>query len=459
MELPLTSGGTGPSLPATPDESVKSLSLNVQRDEDHESQGAASGSPVIRARLHLCAVYFSMFLSGWNDGSNGPLIPRMQKVYHVGFLLVSLTFVVSCVGFLMGALMNVYFTDKVGFGRMLVLGAFLQVAAYSLQAPAPPFPLFVISFSLSGFGIGPPSFRMQNAQTNAYVASLRLNSELYMGMLHASYGEYLQFLGGKFLTCTRIGAGALSSPLLATQFAQMKHWSFHYLVSLGLAVYNVIMLTLIFRGRTHDECLSLIGEAPGEKTISDRSSFREILSLKSVHIMALFAFVYVGVEVTIGGWITTYVIDVRSGGPSSGYISSGFFGGIMVGRLALLWLNQKVGEQRVMYIYALLAIGLELVVWLVPSLIGDAVAVAFIGVLLGPMYPIVMNHAGRIFPRWLLSGSIGWIAGLGQTGSALLPFITGAVASKAGIKALQPLLISMMGVFPILWALVPRKID
>ncbi|KAJ7727347.1 hypothetical protein B0H14DRAFT_2410256 [Mycena olivaceomarginata] len=40
-----------------------------------------------------------------------------------------------------------------------------------------------------------------------------------------------------------------------------------------------------------------------------------------------------------------------------------------------------------------------------------AVSVSFV-VLLGPMYPIVMNHAGRVFPRWLLTGSICWIAGI-----------------------------------------------
>ncbi|KAF8187037.1 major facilitator superfamily domain-containing protein [Mycena galopus ATCC 62051] len=364
----------------------------------------------------------------------------MQKVYDVGFLLVSLTFVLSCIGFITGAMMNVHWTDKVGFGRMIVLGALLQVVAYSIQAPAPPFPLFVFSFVFNGFGIA-----IQNAQTNAYVASLRHDSELYMGMLHASYG-----------------AGALSSPLLATHFAQTQHWSFHYLVSLGLALTNVLILALTFRGRNQDECLALVGEAAGEANTSDHSHFRQILSLKSVHILAFFTLVYVGVEVTIGGWITTYIIDVRGGGPSSGYISSGFFGGIMVGRLALLWLNKKIGEQRVLYLYAVLAIGLELVVWLVPSLIGGAVAVSLIGVFLGPIYPIVMNHAGRVVPRWLLSGSIGWIAGFGQAGSALLPFITGAIASKTGIKALQPLLISMMAMFPILWALVPispRRID
>ena len=58
--------------------------------------------------------------------------------------------------------------------------------------------------------------------------------------------------------------------------------------------------------------------------------------------MALFLFTYVGVEVTIGGWIVTFLITERGGGPSAGYISSGFFGGLTVGRVVLLPLNKKV---------------------------------------------------------------------------------------------------------------------
>ena len=81
---------------------------------------------------------------------------------------------------------------------------------------------------------------------------------------------------------------------------------------------------------------------------------------------------------------------------------------------------------------------LEFIVWFDPSLISDAIAVACIGLLLGPMYPVAMNHAGRVLPQWLLTGALGWIAGGGQAGSALIPFITGAIAQKAGIGALQP---------------------
>ena len=77
--------------------------------------------------------------------------------------------------------------------------------------------------------------------------------------------------------------------------------------------------------------------------------------------------------------------------------------------------------------------------WVVPSLVENAVAVALVGMLLGPMYPILVNHSTKILPRWLLTGSIGYIAGVGQAGSAVLPFITGILASRFGISSLQPL--------------------
>ena len=82
---------------------------------------------------------------------------------------------------------------------------------------------------------------------------------------------------------------------------------------------------------------------------------------------------------------------------------------------------------------------LELIVWLVPSLIGGALSIALIGVFLGPIYPILMTHAARVLPPWLLTGAIGYVASVGQAGSAAVPFATGAVAAGSGIGALQPL--------------------
>jgi len=38
---------------------------------------------------------------------------------------------------------------------------------------------------------------------------------------------------------------------------------------------------------------------------------------------------------------------VRKGGPSSGYVVSGFFGGLTLGRVLLLWVNRKVNIQLI----------------------------------------------------------------------------------------------------------------
>ncbi|KAF8870180.1 hypothetical protein BD779DRAFT_1681366 [Infundibulicybe gibba] len=244
-----------------------------------------------------------------------------------------------------------------------------------------------------------------------------------MGMLRASK----ECPDPHGLPTRRLWCGSIGSPLVATQFAQLRHWSFHYLVSVGIAVSNTAVLSAVFKFKTQDECLDKIGQSAGEKGTSEVAKFRQILNLKSVHLLAFFILVYVGVEVTIGGWIVTFLTNVRAAGH----------------RLDMSLLDssvlRQIGERRALYLYSALAIGLELVVWLVPSLIGDAVAVSIVGMLLGPIYPIIMNHSARILPRWLLTGAIGWIAGFGVTGSAVIPFMTGALSSRFGITSLQPL--------------------
>ncbi|KAL1692495.1 major facilitator superfamily domain-containing protein, partial [Schizophyllum commune] len=389
----------------------------------------------IRAgHLQFFAACYASMLAGWNDGTTGPLLPRIQQVYGVNYAVVSLLFVCACVGFLSGALINVPLSDRLGYGKVRPI---IQIIAYSINSPAPPFPVLCVSYAINGVGMA-----IQDAQSNGYVASLTDKPEARMGMLHAAYG-----------------LGALTAPLVSTQFSQMHHWSFHYLASLGLMFSSLITQVAVYRFRTQDECLTIIGQAPPEKSASAESNFKQIFRLKNLHLLAVFVLVYVGVEVTIGSWIVTYVIDERGGGPSSGYISSGFFAGLMIGRLALLWVNAKVCllSSFLVFSFDVMHYSLELVVWLVPSLIGGGVAVALVGVILGPCYPIAMNQAARILPAWLITPSIGWIAGFGQAGSAVSPLITGALAQSTSFKSLQPFLVSMMGCMMVLWAMVPRK--
>jgi len=177
---------------------------------------------------------------------------------------------------------------------------------------------------------------------------------------------------------------------------------------------------------------------------------------KAVHLLSLFLMVYIGVEVTIGGWTASFLMLIREGGPSSGYVSTGFFGGLTLGRVILFPVTDKLGAVNAIYFYTLVAIFFQLIVWLVPSFIAAAISVSIIGIVLGPMYPIAIHHTTRVLPHRLVTGTVGWMSAFGQAGSALLPFITGTMAAQLGIQSLQPFLFVMMIVVGVVWALVPK---
>lgn len=82
---------------------------------------------------------------------------------------------------------------------------------------------------------------------------------------------------------------------------------------------------------------------------------------------------------------------------------------------------------------------LEIFIWAVPVLIPSAIAISLVGLVLGPMYPIMMNQCGNFIPAHILSGAIGWICSFGMVGTAAVPLLTGILADAKGVSTLQPL--------------------
>ncbi|KAF9455360.1 major facilitator superfamily domain-containing protein, partial [Collybia nuda] len=253
------------------------VNVGTKEDANNMTGSVRTKKQVVTARIQLAALCWCLFLAGWNDGTLGPLLPRIQEAYHIGYTIVSLLFVFVCTGFVFGALINVPLTDKYGFGKVFIdngvqgreiqyfaTGSVCQLVAYTLQAPELPFPVFVMAATLNGVGLA-----LQDAQANGFVASIKDNAETKMGILHAVYG-----------------LGALAAPLISTQFAQIRRWSFHFLVSIGIAVSNTILLVAVFRFRRQDECLAQTGQPPEEQNMGDKSTFRQILTHKTVHLLA-----------------------------------------------------------------------------------------------------------------------------------------------------------------------------
>jgi fucose permease len=127
-----------------------------------------------------------------------------------------------------------------------------------------------------------------------------LGNRTKMGVLHASYG-----------------LGAFCAPLLATYFAQRAHWSFHFLFSLGFSLVNVAALAAVFRLRTlngavpwlpvcfgwdADRAAEVLAVAGYEAADAGAGAkYGQIMRIRAVHLLAIWALVYVGVECTLGG--------------------------------------------------------------------------------------------------------------------------------------------------------------
>ncbi|KAM0749955.1 MFS general substrate transporter [Meredithblackwellia eburnea MCA 4105] len=404
------------------------------------------------------ACYATFVLAGWSDATSGPLIPYMQDYFHINHTVVSTLFIGQMVGFITAGFLIGYLNEKFGLGKVITVGAAIQGLGYVFIIPAWPFPVIPVSYAIVGFGMA-----LQDAAANAYIAVLP-NGEHKFGYLHAAFG-----------------LGALICPLCATAF--VSHgvlFARFYAISLGLAIIATLILLWGFKFSYRipeieredaaggdlkkmemEGTLAADVGATGARVDADdqgrvQSLLKETLTDKTTWLFSLFILVYVGAEITQGGWSVTYIIEQRYGGPSSGYISTGFWAGIAIGRAILPRLNIWVGERQVVFYYLIVGAGLEFALWFGKNLYGNGVTIALIGFVFAPLYPICMSLSTQILPRHLHTSALGWIAAFGQCGTAIFPFATGALSQRFSIKVLPIVELVLFAVMGFVWIFIPR---
>ena len=67
-----------------------------------------------------------------------------------------------------------------------------------------------------------------------------------------------------------------------------------------------------------------------------------------------------------------------------------------------------------------------------------------------------MSISTKIFEKRIQSTALGLIFVLAQAGGALFPGLTGVIASQAGVKVMQPMLVGLIVAMGISWALIPK---
>ncbi|KAI6864419.1 hypothetical protein KC334_g20234, partial [Hortaea werneckii] len=172
---------------------------------------------------------------------------------------------------------------------------------------------------------------------------------------------------------------------------------------------------------------------------------------------ALFIFTYQGAEVAESGWFISYLIDYRNGNPQKvGYVTAGFWGGITVGRFVITHASRKVGEKKLVFGLGAGVLIFQLMSWLIPDVIGNAVAVAIVGLLLGPVCPCAWSMFNHLLTPSIQTTSVGFISSAGSSGGAIVPLITGLLTQTEGTYVLHPVCIASFAVVLACWAGMPR---
>ncbi|EFR05430.1 hypothetical protein MGYG_08442 [Nannizzia gypsea CBS 118893] len=408
-----------------------------------ELQPAEAGHDEVQEEkkaTRIAAAAFCFLVAGVNDGSLGALVPYLLRSYGLSSSSVGLIWGLSFVGWLLAALTGSWMRSSTGLGGALVAGAAAQLVAHLLRFWMPPFALFAVTFIFAALGQG-----YQDAQANVFVAGLK-GAHRWLGLIHASYS-----------------AGCLVGPLLASLVAtHTDEWMYFYLVPGGLGLVNLLLAWWAFKEHV---CISISWNSSRDNTAST-STWTEMkltLQCRPVWLLSLFYFFYLGVAITVGGWLVEYLVQERNGELSRvGYVPTGYFGGIMLGRLLLAEPAHRLGEKPVILVCSLCCLALQIVFWRVNNIIADSVVVSVFGFLSGPFFASGMSVASKLIPTHIHTAALGLIFVVAQAGGTVFPAITGAIASKAGVSVLQPILVGLIALMGISWALVPavdRKRD
>jgi len=384
--------------------------------------------------LFVCALNLG---NGMVDSAAGALIPYMEKYYNIEYGVVSLIFVGQSIGFILSAVLLEHSRAKLGRAKTIALGQTLMILGCIPLVCNAPWVVNVLSFILIGYGLA-----ASVAMGNIFCGGLQ-NSTFHLGLFHGSYG-----------------IGGTTGPLIATAMMTIAQtiWSRFYLIPLGFAVFTLGGSLWAFWNFEKEQ--SPAARAAESPVVAESVILGMVRALKTriVLLGALFIFAYQGAEVSISGWVISFLINARGGDPSSvGYVSSGFWAGITLGRFLLSGPAQRIGEKRFVYFSTIMALLFQVLVWAVPNVVTNAVAVSIVGLMLGPIYPCCAAVFMRKLPRSERLSGMATISASGSLGGAMAPFVTGLLAQAVGTFVLHPIVIFLFLVMLLCWWAIPAE--
>lgn len=364
----------------------------------------------------LVAIALVAFVSlGLPDGVLGVAWPSIRRSFglppsQLGTLLTS-----AMVGYLASSFSSGALVSRLGVGRVLFWSSVLMVANSLAYALAPAWGVMVGAGLLAGLGAG-----AIDAGINAFAAA-RFSPRL-VSWLHACYG-----------------VGAMLGPLLMTAVVTSSlGWRWGYaIIGLVLATMAVSFLVTI-------RLWTMTRPEAGSPPVMPGASPELLDTLRRPRVwlnIALF-FVYTGLEVSAGQWTFSLFTEARglTAGAAGAWVAI-YWAGLTAGRVVSGALASRLAADTLLRIGTLGALAGTLLVWWDPGMGAGLLGLAVLGFALAPIFPtLIAETPARLGPSHATS-AIGFQVAGAYLGAAVVPGLTGLVATRAGLGVIGPCLV------------------
>ena len=391
----------------------------------HVTAEHMEGTPTLSLRLPISLAFLGFVLTGINDGASGVLIPSLSAFYGVNYAVIGLLFFVLSFGYFLAALSSGLLTQRLGLRWILLLGAMISLLSLLPFGLKLPFVVLLPARLVLGLGIG-----LLETGLNVYATTLP-RSTLLLNYLHAFYG-----------------VGALLGPIVASiALALQWGWNSVYLFMGGLCL--LLLLAFSFFARP----VHANASAQGEEQSPSSNVLTTTLKLPVVWLATLFLLVYVGIEVSLGNWSYSFLLNRHEGAFLAGWIVSGYWIGLTLGRFLLQNLAERFGMSTKGLMYAcMIGVGIGLLlIWFIPIEGMIVVAFFFVGFSLGPVYPLTVAITPGLVPARLGPSAIGLVVSISIIGIAVFPWIAGVLAQFIGIWTLLQFTLILTLILLALW--------
>jgi FHS family Na+ dependent glucose MFS transporter 1 len=364
----------------------------------------------VRERNLKTIGYFVMFVAlGLSIAVIGPTLPGLAEQTSTYLSQISILFTTHSLGYLVGSYFGGRFYDRLP-GHTLLVVLLIAMAIALFIIPITPL-LWVMAISVFVAGVGGGGLDVGGNLMLAWTH--RQNVGPYMNGLHFFFGV------GAFLSPI-----IMAQAVLATGSFKWGYWMIA-LMTLPAALWLLRLPSPIIIYQQDDS----------ESGTSDRLLLLTVIA---------FFFLYVGGEASFGGWIYTYTLTLDlASETNAAYLTSVFWGALMVGRLVSIPLAVRFRSSNLLWvdlIGCLLSIMLILLLPHSPTAIW--VGTIGVGFSMASMFPMMMTLAER---RLGLTGKITGLFLIGASlGGMTVPWLIGQLFEGVGPKVTMWVILVVM---------------